>query len=379
MDIDTLIAEVGAQAIARFRRPLMDRAAAERLLDELSEALPAAPPPARPTPRSVVRSAAHPRLGAHLRRAAPRPADRPAPSSGPPPADDDPPPLTAQPAAIDDSADRSGRARELKAAARRVTGGQRPVRRVPPKQRDTLDHVTDPFLDQERAMGGERRRAPARSALLRPPSRPLPRVAITSAPPAPSPPESPTRAAMGALFEEGDSTEGLVFLGDEPDAGFERAGTDPTMAPLPGDDEAPPESIERTADNLDPPGRGTTVPDLRPQMPEIDPPTRGVTLSDHGRLDAPQLAGAEEPMPMDVPAAPFGFGPGDAEPTRTELTRPEQSPHEQSRYEQSHPEQGDPEQGRPRQSAERPAPERHAPAHLSEEVVVSSVRKLFRR
>lgn len=318
MKLDTLIDEVGADAIARHRRPRMDRAAAERLLDALQadDALPSAPF-ARPSPAYVA-------------------------AGGPEPPDD--------------SADRSDRVRALKAATRRVTGGHRPVRaRV--QQRDTVDHVTDPFLDQDRGMNRERKRSAPRSALLRPPSRPLPRVSLSTPPPEARPepaPDSPTRAAMGALFEAEESTEGLVFLGDEPaDAGgfAAQAGTDPAITPLLEDQDGERiDSVERTAENLDsplPPGPASTLPEIGSLLDEPLPPTRGTTVPD---LQPPELAGAEDPMPMDVPAAPFGFGPADAEPTRVER--------------------------RPRRSS---PPERHAPAHLSEAVVVSSVKKLFRR
>jgi len=313
VQLDTLIAEVGAEAVARFRRPLFDRAEAERLLSELLAA------------QSPV-AMAHAATGTE-------------PETPTAPAD---PPRRAieRPTELDDSADRSGRVRELRAATRRATGGHRPVRRRPVKDRGTADHA-DPFLDQEHRPGQpEGRRPVPHSALLRPPSRPLPRVSMSSAPPEPEPAPSgsPTRAAMSALFDDDDnSTDGLVFLGDPPESTSGLApqpGTDPAIAPLPagGSDDATGESsadierIERTTDELEVPAH------------PADP------------SDVPQLAGAEAPTPMDVPAAPFGFGPGDAEPTRVDRRVAVSSP-----------------------------PDRHAPAHLSEEVVVSSVRKLFRR
>ncbi len=296
MDLDALIAEVGADAVARFRRPSMDRAAAERALAELRARLPAQPgPPEAPRAPRAARS------------------ERPYP------------PLPAPPSVSGPSGsggDGSDRVRSLRAAARRVTGGQRPVQPRAARDRDTVDHEPDPFLDQDRRVMRHGAPSAPRSALLRPPSRPLPRVS----PPTPAPePASPTRAAMGALFDD-DSNNGLVLFGegsDAPDGFGPQAGTDPAIAPLPED--GPEGPSERTMDDL---GR---------------PLSGGAPVE--GASGEPQLAGAEEPMPMDVPAAPFGFGPGDAEPTRVDRN---------------------------------PA-ERHAPGHLSEAVVVSSVRKLFRR
>lgn len=275
MELDALIAQVGARAVARHRRPRLDRPTAERLLTELIAQAGVRPPP---------------------RRAAATPAPAPGPER-------------ARPAAA------------LRAAATRRPAVPRPGAPRARLDRDTLDETPDPFLDLHPAVDGKPRPTPT-GALLRPPSRPLPRLPLPT--PAPEPAEaeaepSPTRAAMGALFEDDDSAGGLVLFGAlDDDAGFTRqAGTDPDMAPLPAEGEGP-----------------TTAPDPEPG-------------------DEPRLAGAEEPMPMDAPAAPFGFGPGDAEPTVV-----------------------DREAVRRRDST---APPERAPGHLSEEVVKSSVRKLFRR
>lgn len=333
MELDALIAEVGAEAIERFRRPSMDRAAAERTLRGLralvetrgwspGQALPPdlslnsltragsrRPEPNPPTPARAEQIAA-PIVAESARRAVVAGEPAPTPSVG----------------------EGGGRAKSLRAAAQRVTGGHRAIPNArAPRERDTLDHEVDPFLDQDRQLSRQARQAAPRSALLRPPSRPLPRVT----PPTP-PPEPPTatRAAMGALFDD-DSNDGLMLFGDGDDApdGFApQAGTDPGIAPLP---------------DLEPDGARDEPPAER-TMDEIAGPL--VPRSDLAVLaEEPLLAGAEEPMPMDVPAAPFGFGPGDAEPTRVDP-----GPSDASL-------------------------DRHAPGHLSEAVVVSSVRKLFRR
>lgn len=273
--LDALVAAVGPARVERLRRASMTRAEAERLLallvvaaagtrvdptaPTLSVAIPARAP--SPSPKA--------RLAQRLRSPKPPSENRSeAPTTEAPPASRSTA-ETVMPALGRVLGDPSGAPRPAVAPIDSDEPGEQP-----PDDDDALAGLADAPPDS-----GERG-----AALLRPPSHPA----------LPAEPPTATRTAMEAIFddsdpglmvfgdEQSDSAAGLVLFGDGMDEAGARfaasPGTDPDVAPLPGD------AAEDTA--------GEAV-----------------------------LAGAEAPLPVDEDGA-FGFGFGDAEPTVAERRPP---------------------------------------------------------
>lgn len=273
--LDALVAAVGPARVERLRAATMSRAEAERLLailmvaaagtrvdptaPTLSVAIPARAP--SPSPRARLATGLRslkPSVDSETRSEAPTAEAQPPPATSPSTAE------TVMPALGRVLGDPSGPPRHVLA----------PIDSDEPGE--ALPDDDDALAELESSERG--------AALLRPPSHPA----------LPAEPPTATRTAMEAIFDESDpglmvfgdeqseSGAGLVLFGDAmDDAGARFAaspGTDPDVAPLPGD-----AAEETTSEAV--------------------------------------LAGAEAPLPVDDDGA-FGFGFGDAEPTVAERRPP---------------------------------------------------------